>query len=492
MTLTTAQRDRACGVLLASAAGDALGAPYEFGPPRGPDLPVEMAGGGGFGWEKGEWTDDTSMAVAIAEVAASGADLREETVQDAIVARWCEWAAGARDVGIQTRAVLTAAAKAAGQEDNGAIRAAYARSASERHHHSEGRSGGNGSLMRAAPVALAFLDDEDALVEAATAISALTHFDPEAGEACALWCLAIRHAVLTGELDIRYGLARLATGRRDVWAQRIAEAEAKCPADFDRNGWVVQAFQGAWSAIKRTPTPPDDPPARVFAVDRLRLALEAAVRGGRDTDTVAAIAGGLLGGAYGASAVPAVWRRVLHGWPGFRARDLITLATSIAGGGEPDLFDYSYKRSGHLDDLARHPYDDGVWIGGIGALRSLPPGVDAVVSLCRVGPDDVPSGAEFVEVRLIDQEGADQNQNLDFVLNDTATLIERLRDDGRTVLLHCVQAHSRTPAVATLYGARRHGVPIDIALADIRKDLPHAYPIRSFLDALHATETTMS
>jgi hypothetical protein len=112
--------------------------------------------------------------------------------------------------------------------------------------------------------------------------------------------------------------------------------------------------------------------------------------------------------------------------------------------------------------------------------------------LCRVGPDDVPSGAEFVEVCLIDQEGVDQNQNLDFVLNDTATLIERLRDDGRTVLLHCVQAHSRTPAVATLYGARRHGVPIDIALADIRKDLPHAYPIRSFLDALHATETTMS
>ena len=54
--------------------------------------------------------------------------------------------------------------------------------------------------MRTAPVALAYLDDPDALVEAATALSALTHADPEAGEACALWCLAIRHAVLHGTL----------------------------------------------------------------------------------------------------------------------------------------------------------------------------------------------------------------------------------------------------------------------------------------------------
>jgi hypothetical protein len=72
MTLTTAQLDHACGVLLGTAAGDALGAPYEFGPPRGPQLEVAMVGGGSFGWEPGEWTDDTSMAIVIAEVAATG------------------------------------------------------------------------------------------------------------------------------------------------------------------------------------------------------------------------------------------------------------------------------------------------------------------------------------------------------------------------------------------------------------------------------------
>lgn len=93
----TSRDDRIEGVLLATAAGDALGAPYEFQPPRGPELDVGMTGGGP--WEPGEWTDDTAMAIAIAEVAAAGADLREESAQDAIVARWLEWSHGSKDVG---------------------------------------------------------------------------------------------------------------------------------------------------------------------------------------------------------------------------------------------------------------------------------------------------------------------------------------------------------------------------------------------------------
>src|SRR3954453_519070 len=105
-SLTAAQSDRAAGVLLALAAGDALGAGYEFGPPLPDDLEVRMAGGGSFSWAPGEWTDDTSMAVAIAEVSATGAGLRSDDAQDAIAARWAEWSVGAKDVGIQTRQVL--------------------------------------------------------------------------------------------------------------------------------------------------------------------------------------------------------------------------------------------------------------------------------------------------------------------------------------------------------------------------------------------------
>src|SRR6516164_3457669 len=111
MTLTTAQLDRACGVLLSTAAGDSLGAAYEFGPPRGPELEVAMVGGGAFGWQPGEWTDDTSMAIAIAEVAATGADLRDEQALDALTRRWHAWSQQAKDVGVQTRSVLSQAGR---------------------------------------------------------------------------------------------------------------------------------------------------------------------------------------------------------------------------------------------------------------------------------------------------------------------------------------------------------------------------------------------
>ena len=371
--------------------------------------------------------------------------------------------------------------------------------ASVEHHERTGRSGGNGSLMRTAPIALAYLDDPDALVHAAQEISAMTHHDPEAGEACALWCLAIRHAVLHGSLDVRSGLGHLPEERAEVWADRLDVAETGQPADFDRNVWVVQALQGAWSAI--TTTAPTDRDSSSLAAGRstagpahLRRALEAAVRGGRDTDTVAAIAGALVGGLYGASAVPAQWRRKLHGWPGLRARDLVRLGVMTARGGEPDSagwplgarMDYSaYKDS---DVLARHPHDEGVWLGGVDALDNLPDGVDAVVSLCRLGDTQVPAagvaGGDHVEVWLIDEPDEDKNPHLDFVLTDAVAAVAALRAEGKTVLLHCVQAQSRTPAVAALYGARLTGrTPID-ALVDITVVLPNANPNRGLREAL--------
>src|SRR5690242_18580953 len=172
------------------------------------------------------------------------------------------------------------------------LSAATARAASEALHRETGRTAGNGSLMRTAPVALTYLDDEDAMVQAARAISELTHFDPDAADATVLWCSAIRHAVLTAKLDVRIGLSHIDSDRRGIWSRRLDEAEASRPADFANNGWVVAALQAAWSAIATTATDGLDP-------EHLRRGLDAAVRCGNDTDTVAAIAGGLLGAAYG-------------------------------------------------------------------------------------------------------------------------------------------------------------------------------------------------
>ncbi len=324
------QRDRACGVLLATAAGDALGAGYEFGPPLPDNAPVAMRGGGACNWAPGEWTDDTAMAIAIAEVAGTGADLRSVDAQDRIVARWVGWSRTAPDVGIQTSQVL---GRVLAGGVSGAAAAALAASADL--HERTGRTAGNGSLMRTAPVALAYLDDPDGLAEAAMAVSALTHFDRSAGEACVLWCLAIRHAILTGELDPRAGLEYVPAEQRGVWAERLDAAERLRPSDFSNNGWVVEALQAAWCAIVRTPcsVPGRDWKEGVSPTDRLRMGLEIAVRGGRDADTVAAIAGGLLGAAFGASAVPEDWRSAVHGWPGYHAPDLIRLASEIAGCG---------------------------------------------------------------------------------------------------------------------------------------------------------------
>jgi ADP-ribosylglycohydrolase len=102
-------QDRVEGVLLATAAGDALGAPYEFKPPLHPQERVEMKRSPL--WAAGEFTEDTAMAIAIAEVAAQGLDLRDEAAQDAIVQRWYLWAQTSPDVGIQTREVLARAAR---------------------------------------------------------------------------------------------------------------------------------------------------------------------------------------------------------------------------------------------------------------------------------------------------------------------------------------------------------------------------------------------
>src|ERR1700742_3979333 len=78
----------------------------------------------------------------------------------------------------------------------------------------------------------------------------------------------------------------------------------------------------------------------------------------------------------------------------------------------------------------------------------------------------------------------DANPNLDYVLTDTVRLIEQLRNEGRTVLVHCVAAQSRTPTVAALYCAHRQGISGKAALRDVTSVLPNAYPNSDFHRAL--------
>lgn len=303
--MTSDGSDRIAGVLVGLATGDALGAGYEFGPAV--TGPVGMIGGGPFNWESGEWTDDTQMAICVAEESSPG------TIDiSAVGDRFIAWASKANDVGNQTRAVLS-------QADSGADLTKISLGYHARHPQN---SAGNGSLMRTAVVALAFLGDPVAAAAGAIAVSGLTHADPRCADACVLWTVAVSAAVASGEIpDLRDGLERLPRTRRDAWSELIAAAEEQPPGAFTPNGYVTTAFQAAWSSITHT----------AAGSDHFRSGVTQAVRIGDDTDTVAAIAGALLGGVYGASAIPDDWIEVLHGWPGYDTPDLTRIAHRAAG-----------------------------------------------------------------------------------------------------------------------------------------------------------------
>ena len=315
--LSREQTDRALGVVVGMACGDALGAGYEFGPPLSPLQPIEMKGGGGFGWAPGEWTDDTSMAIPLLEALARNDDLERPEALQWLLSRWRDWAGGAKDVGLQISQVLFSLEECSEAEALTAGRAL---------HQREGQSAGNGSLMRTAPLALASLSTDGAarLLRIARRVSDLTHHESDAGDACVLWCLAIRHAILTGSFDVAFGLRALPAEAARSWQKRLLKAEQSEPRNFRRNGWVVQALQGAWSALVRATS--------------FREAVEGAVRGGGDADTVAAIAGALAGARWGLSGIPLEWQAKIHGWPGLRCADLVELsrqALPLQGTNEP-------------------------------------------------------------------------------------------------------------------------------------------------------------
>lgn len=293
------------GALLGLACGDALGVPYEFGHRvLGPDEEPRPRGGGPAGAAPGAWSDDTAMAIAVAQGLAAGGSLAERL--DEVAGRFLDWYdAEPSAAGRQTRAVLAAVAHR--EHPAEAMRteaAAYARA----HPH----AAGNGALMRTAPVALAHLDDRLACAETARAVAGLTHADPQAQDSCVLWTEAIRVAITTGDLDLHAGLDLV----DDQWKDVLAEAATGDLGRFCPNGWTVRTVQVAYGAILR-------------AGGDLEESLATVIRVGDDTDTTAAVAGALLGALHGAAGVPQRWLSTLHGWPGLRAADLPELALRL-------------------------------------------------------------------------------------------------------------------------------------------------------------------
>ncbi len=473
--VSCAELDRAAGVLLGSAAGDALGAGYEtfvYGSGQlGPKDPA-MIGGGPCSWEPGEWTDDTQMAICIAEEAATG---RLDPV--AVGSRFLGWFnSGPVDVGNQTRAVLSATAS----YDELPVHAAeYLRA-------NPMRAAGNGSLMRAGPVSLSAMGDDSRLSDLARAVSELTHADPLAGDACVLWCVGIDRAIRESRLDgVRDGLALLPYERRAFWVDVIEEAASKPPSSFSPNGYVVVAFQAALASVWQTPVPATQP------CRHLQEALRTAVRVGNDTDTVAAIAGSLLGARWGASAVPVAWQAELHGWPSYTQADLARLAMLAVSQGKNnsrtgwpstgDMSAYYAVAFSAPPVLAALEEDDGIILANWSGAAEVE--ADIALSLCRVGRQQI-HAPQRVEVRLLDEDSSEANPNLEFLFADLAEAITAWRDAGKRVLIHCAQAERRTPAVAAAYLASRLGISAEEGFDRVRRVLPEARMNPAFRSAL--------
>lgn len=287
--------DAARGALMGAFAGDAAGAVLEF-LGRSPtaaevDGAMTMPGGGVWRVAPGQITDDSEMAISLARaiVASGGFDL--EAIAMAYV-RWC--ASHPFDIGNTTIAALGAASKlsAATLQVAGGARVVVAKSAQA---HSMG-SKANGTLMRCVPLGISgWRTPEAELVARTRADARLTHPNPACGDSTAAYVLAVAHLVA------HPGDGEGAWDRAVAWARDHADPEVR--------GWLVDVEAGRRPAYH--PMAGFVRIAFCHAFHHLRhgTSWDAGVRetlaGGGDTDTNAAIVGGLLGALGGRASIPA-------------------------------------------------------------------------------------------------------------------------------------------------------------------------------------------
>lgn len=292
--------DRFTGALLALACGDALGAPAEF---LTKDQLAslhgrleEMVGGGGHHWEPGEWTDDTGMTLCVAEGIL---ETPGEPVE-ALGRRFIRWRRTAKDVGSTISAALNGFDGNWGEASRNTPQARM------------GKAAGNGSLMRTLPVALAYPDRAQMLRQSAR-ISAMTHWDPQAELACAVYCLWIRN-LLEGQ-DIAGAWASALEEGRSVESEGQRASDTPGPTPVPHIFWerLETAHERSENEIQPSGYAGyvlDCLEAVVWCCHQESTIDEALIRAvnlAGEADTIAAIAGGVLGTAYGPEGLRVSW-----------------------------------------------------------------------------------------------------------------------------------------------------------------------------------------
>lgn len=291
------RQERLAGGLIGLLVGDALGVPYEFHPPEQipPADQIELTPPHGFARSHpsapaGTWSDDGAQALCLLDSLLA----RNRFDADDFGRRLLLWYekgymavdGNVFDVGVQTGRALRALRNGTPALQAGAT---------------EEQALGNGSLMRALPLALWHHGTDDALVADAHAQSRVTHGHVRAQVCCALYCLWARRVIEECDDPWADGVRTL---RRIYLADPDAERELEWslrpndPYQARGRGYVVDTLHSAREAVGAGP---------------YEAVVRAAVAFGHDTDTTACVAGGIAGVRDGIEAVPRRWRTGLRG-----------------------------------------------------------------------------------------------------------------------------------------------------------------------------------
>ena len=283
------------GAVYGHLVGDAIGVPYEFSAPD-PARVVEVRGHGSHHQPAGTWSDDGALMLALLDSLLSAGFDPEDQGRRAL-AWWDDRAYTPDgdvpfDIGGATAQALARLRAGTPAVDAGGTS-----------EHDQG----NGSLMRILPLALVDVPDDDAeLVDRAHRASRVTHGHPNCQVACALYVLLARTLVehpggdpetaLGPATDRLIGVYQREPAFSSVLRGLLAHrAHVKKPG----GGWVLDSFWSAWEAFA--------------ASSSYRETIERCIRHGHDTDTTAAIAGGLAGLRWGVAGIPADWLSALRG-----------------------------------------------------------------------------------------------------------------------------------------------------------------------------------
>src|SRR5512140_3408853 len=241
-------KSRFRGALLGLAAGDALGTTAEFEPPGSFEPLEDIVGGGPFELNPGEWTDDTSMALCLAEslIERHGFDAADQ------MQRYVRW---------QEEGYLSSNGRCFDCGNTVAAALRRFRSTGDPMAGSTAPdTAGNGSLMRLAPVPLFFGSDPELAVNMAAESSRTTHAAPEAVDACRFYARLIvlaaegkpKAEILSGShgLSLSAKIAAVAAG--SYKGRRAPRGGARARDEVRGSGYVVDSLEAALWAFHTT------------------------------------------------------------------------------------------------------------------------------------------------------------------------------------------------------------------------------------------------